>query len=94
MVWNPEAPSIEPLIKKGLIIPSHWALQYQFLFQPQTENTVLVRYSRDVSSFGLKVSNEGRRWDKAAIAGNEKKVLEIFQKIAAEMVDSLRFQSR
>ncbi len=93
MVWNPNSPSLEPLVKKGLKIPSRWALQCQFLFQPQLENAVLVRFSRDADSFGLKVSNEGKSWDKTVIAGNEKKVLEIFQKIASEMMDSLRFQS-
>jgi hypothetical protein len=93
MVWNPEAPSLDPLVKKGLTIPSSWALQCQFLFQPQPENAVLVRYSRDTGSFGLKVSKDGKNWDKAAIAGNEKKVLEIFRKMASEMAGSLHFQS-
>ncbi len=91
MAWNPDAPALEPLVRKGLMIPSHWALQYQFLFQSHPEHAVLVRYSRDVSSFGFKVSNERKSWDKAAIAGNEKKVVELFQKMVSEMVDSLRF---
>jgi hypothetical protein len=93
MAWNPDAPSLQPLVKKGVMIPSHWALQYQFLFQPQLEQAILVRYSKDVGSFGLKVSNEEKNWDKAAITGNEKKVFEAFQKMASEMVDSLRYHS-
>jgi len=93
MAWNPNAPSLQPLVKKGLTIPGHWALQYQFLFQPQSDQAVFIRYSRDINSFGLKVSNGGKNWNKESITGNEKKVFEAFQKAASEMVDSLRFQA-
>ena len=27
MAWNPDAPSLRPIIDEGLIIPPHWALQ-------------------------------------------------------------------
>ncbi len=93
MTWNPDAPSLQPLVKKGLTIPAHWALQYQFLFQPQLDQAVFIRYSKDVDSFGLKVSQGGKNWNKESISGNEKKVFEAFQKMASEMVDSLRFQT-
>ena len=93
MAWNPNAPSLQPLVKKGLTIPDHWALQYQFLFQPQSDQAVFIRYSRDIDSFGLKVSNVGKNWNKESITGNEKKVFDAFQKAASEMVDSLRFQA-
>jgi hypothetical protein len=93
MTWNPDAPSLQSLVKKGLTIPAHWALQCQFLFQPQLDQAVFIRYSKDVDSFGLKVSNGGKNWNKELIAGNEKKVFEAFQKMALEMVDSLRFQT-
>jgi hypothetical protein len=74
-------------------IPSHWALQGQVLFQPRLEQAVFLRYSKDVHSFGLKVSDEGKPWDKESAAGNEKKVYESFQKPVLEMVDSLRIQN-
>ncbi len=93
MTWNPEAPSLQPLVKKGLTLPAHWALQCQFMFQPQLDQAVFIRYSREVDSFGIKVSQGGKRWDKESIAGNEKKVFEAFRKMASEMVDSLRFQT-
>lgn len=93
MAWNPDAPTLQPIIKKGLLITSQWALQCQFLFQPQVEHAVFTRYSRSVRSFGLQVSSEGRNWDKESISGNEKKIYEIFQKTASEMIDSLRLQN-
>ena len=37
MAWNPDAPSLQPIVKKGIVIPSHWALQGQFLFIYQGE---------------------------------------------------------
>jgi hypothetical protein len=92
MAWNPDAPSLQPLVRKGLTVPAHRALQCQFLFQPQLDLAVFIRYSRDVDSFGIKVSDGGKNWNKASIAGNEKKVLEAFRKMVLEMVDSLRFQ--
>jgi hypothetical protein len=93
MTWNPDAPGLQPLVKKGLTVPAHWALQCQFLFQPQLDQAILIRYSRDIDSFGLKVSHGGKSWDKESIAANEKKVFEAFQKMASETVNSLRFQT-
>lgn len=93
MAWNPEAPSLQPLIGKGMVIPSHWALQSQILFQSQLEHVVFIRYSKDVHSFELKVSNEGKNWDKASLSGNEKRAVETFQKVISGMMDSLRFQN-
>ncbi len=93
LAWNPDASSLQPVVRKGLKIPSHWALQAQVLFQPQAESAVLFRYSRDIRSFGMKVSDEGKAWDKDSISGNEKKVLESFQRTASSMIESLRLQN-
>jgi hypothetical protein len=93
MAWNPDAPSLQPIVKKGVRIPDHWALQYQFLFQPQLEHAVFIRYSKDVHSYGLKVSDEGKSWDKESISGNERKVYEIFQKMVSEMIESLSLKN-
>ncbi len=93
MAWNPEASSLQPLVKKRLKIPSHWALQVQVLFQPRAESAVFIRYSRDVRSFGLRVSDEGKAWDKNSISGNEKKVYESFQRAVSSMIESLRLQN-
>ena len=94
MAWNPDASSLQPIVRKGLKIPSHWALQVQVLFQPQVESAVFLRYSRDIGSFGLKVSDEGTAWNKDSISGNEKKVYESFQRAASGMIESLRLQNR
>ena len=59
MAWNPDAPSLQPIVKKGLVVPSRWALQGQFLFPYQGEHAVFIRYSKDVNSFGFK--GVGRR---------------------------------
>jgi hypothetical protein len=93
MAWNPDAPSLQPIVKRGMRIPSHWALQYQFLFQPQLEHAVFIRYSKDIRSFGLKVSDEGKSWDKESISGNEKKVYEIFQKMVSGTIESLSLKN-
>lgn len=93
MAWNPDASSLQPVARKGLKIPSHWALQVQVLFQPQVESAVFLRYSRDIRSFGLKVSDEGKAWDKDSISRNEKKVYESFQRAVSSMIESLRLQN-
>jgi hypothetical protein len=93
MAWNPEAPSLQPVMKKGLILPSHWALQGQFLFLFQGEHAVFFRYSKDVNSFGIKVSEKGEDWEKGIMSGNEKKTHEIFQKTFMEMMDSIQIKS-
>jgi hypothetical protein len=89
MAWNPDAPFLQPIVKKGIIIPSHWALQGQFLFVYQGEHAVFMRYAKDVNSFGLKISEEGKDWERESISGNEKKAYETFQKTFMRMIDSL-----
>jgi hypothetical protein len=88
MAWNPDAPSLQPIVKKGFVIPSFLALQGQFLFLYQGEGAVSIRYSKDVNSFGMKVSDGGRRWERESISGNEKRVYEVFQKIFLKMIDT------
>lgn len=90
MAWNPEAPSLQLLLRRGMIIPPHWALQGQFQFVYQAEHAVSIRYSRDVNSFGMKVSDAGDGWGRGSISGNEKKVYEIFRKSFLEMIDTVR----
>ena len=92
MAWNPEAPSLQSLTKKGFTIPSHLALQGQFLFLFQGEHAVLVRYSKDTHSFGTKMSEKGDDWEKGVISGNEKRVYESFQKSFMEMMDSIQIK--
>lgn len=93
MAWNPAAPSLQPIIKKGYVIPHNWALQGQLLFGYLGEHAVFVRYSKDVSSFGMKISEEGKNWERDSISGNEKKVYEIFQKGFMEMVSSIALKN-
>jgi hypothetical protein len=93
MRWNPDAPSLQPVMKKGLILPSHWALQGQFLFLFQGEHAVFFRYSKDINSFGTKVSEKGEDWEKGIISGNEKKIYETFQKTFMELMDSIQIKS-
>jgi hypothetical protein len=89
MAWNPDAPSLQPIVKKGIVIPFHWALQGQFLFTYQGEHAVLGRYSRDVHSFGVKISEEGKDWERSSVSGNEMKTYEAFQKIFIGMINSI-----
>jgi hypothetical protein len=89
MAWNPDAPSLQGIAKKGLVIPSRWALQGQFLFLYQGEGAVSVRYSKDANSFGMKVSAGGREWEKGSISGNERRVYEAFQKTFLQIIDTL-----
>ncbi len=89
MAWNPNAPSLQPIVKKGIMIPSRWALQGQFLFVYQGEHAVFIRYAKNVNSFGLKISEEGKDWERESISGNEKKVYEAFQKTFMEMINSI-----
>ncbi len=94
MAWNPEASSLQPIAKKGIVIPSQWALQGQLLFNFQGEHAVLVRYSKAVDSFGLKVSEDGKNWEKESMAGNEKQAYEMFRKSFMETIDSIRITSK
>ena len=89
MTWNPDAPSLQPIAEKNIVIPSHLAVQGQFLFVYQGEHAVFVRYSKDIHSFGLKISKEGKDWEKDSISGNERKVYETFQKTCMEMINSI-----
>jgi len=93
MAWNPDAPSLQPIVKKGFVISSSWALQGQFLFLYQGEHAVFFRYSKDVHSFGVKVSEKGEAWEKGRISENEKKVYETFQKSFTEMIDSIQIKN-
>jgi hypothetical protein len=92
MAWNPDAPSLQPILKKGLTIPSTWALQGQFLFLYQGEHAVYFRYSKSINSFGIKVSEKEGDWDKGLIKGNEKRVYETFQKMFLGMVESIQIK--
>jgi hypothetical protein len=87
--WDPKATSLQPIIQKGIIIPSRLAQQGQFIFVYGGDHAVLVGYSRDIHSFGLKVSDEGKRWEKESISGNEKRAYENFQKAFIEMIHSI-----
>jgi hypothetical protein len=93
MAWNPEAPSLQPIVKKGILIPSYWALQGQFQFKYMGEHAVSFRYSKDVRTFGMKVSDEGRQWEKELLSGNERKVYEIFRKAFTEMIRSIEIKN-
>jgi hypothetical protein len=93
MAWNPNAPSLQPLLKKALIIPAHWVLQGQFLFIYQGEHAVLFRYSKDVNAFRMKVSEKGEDWGRGSISGNERRVCETFQKMFMEMINSIQIKN-
>jgi hypothetical protein len=92
MAWNLDAPSLQPIVKKGVVIPSVWVLQGQFLFLYQAEHAALFRYSKDITSFGIKVSEIGDDWDKGIISGNEKRVYETFEKTFMEMINSIQLK--
>jgi hypothetical protein len=89
MAWNPDAPSLQPMVKRGVAIPSHWALQGQFQFVYQGEHAVSIRYSKDVNSFGMRVSDASDVWERGSISGNEKRACEVFQKTFLEMINTL-----
>jgi hypothetical protein len=89
MGWNPHAPSLQPIVKKGLVVPSRWALQGQSLFAYQGEHAVFIRYSKDANTLGFNVTEEGDQWNRGSISGNEKKAYETFRKIFIEMINSI-----
>ena len=93
MAWNPEAATLKPLIEKGFVVPSHLALQGQVLFLCDTDHAVLLWYSQDVQTFGMRVSERDDHWKKGSISGNEKKVVETFQKRLMGMIESIRFKT-
>ena len=61
MAWNRKASSLQAVVKKGFIIPSHLALQGQIQFIYQKEHAVSIRCSRDVNSFGFEGFGGGRK---------------------------------
>ena len=89
MALNPKAPSLQAVAEKGFIIPSHLALQGQFQFIYQEEHVVSIRFSKDVNSFGLNVSEEREKWVKDSISGSEKQAYEIFKESFLKMSDSV-----
>ncbi len=91
MGWDPKAASLQPLVKAGLSIPPHLALQGQGLFVYNLDQAVLVRFSKDAQSFGIKVSDQGEKWKKSSLAGNERKASETFQKTFLDMMQSITF---
>ncbi len=93
MAWNPEARSLQPIVKKGWVIPNQWALQGQYQFIYLGEHGVSIRYSKDINTFSFKVSTEGRDWDKDLLSGNEKKVYQMFQKDFMGMVHSIQIKN-
>lgn len=93
MKWNPEAATLKPLIEKGFVVPSHLALQGQILFLYDTDHAVLLWYSRDVQTFGMKVSDRDDLWKKGSVSGNEKKAVDAFQKSLLTMIESIQFKT-
>jgi hypothetical protein len=93
MAWNPDAPSLQPIVKKGIVIQNLWALQGQSLFIYQGEHAVFIRYSKAANAFGFKVSEEGDKWNRESISGNEKKTYEAFQKSFIGVIDSIRVKN-
>ena len=90
MIWNAKASFFEPIIRQGLMIPTHMALQGQIQFLYQEKYAVSVRYSRDVNSFSLKVSGDTKRWNKDSISGNEEQALKLFKETFMKMMDSVK----
>jgi uncharacterized protein YkuJ len=89
MALNPKASSLQAVVEKGFIIPSRLALQGQFQFIYQEEHVVSIRFSKDVNSFGLKVSEEREKWVKDSISGSEKQAYEIFKEGFLKMIHSV-----
>jgi len=92
MAWNPDAPSLQPILEKGFFIPPHWALQGQFLFLYQGEHAVFLRYSKDITSFGIKISENEADWEKEVISGKEETVYESFEKSFMQLMESVQIK--
>ncbi len=92
MGWNPDAPSLQPIVGRGFLIPPRLALQGQFLFLYQGEHAVFLRYSKDITSFGIRISEKGDDWEKGVISGNENRVYENFEKSFMQTLDSIDFK--
>src|SRR4030042_2584567 len=93
MKWNAGAATVKPLIEKGFVVPSHLALQGQILFLYDTDHGVFLWYSRDVQTFGMKVSDRDDHWKKGSVSGNEKKAVDAFQKTLLTMIESIQFKT-
>jgi len=89
--WDPQASSLQPITGAGFMIPPHFALQGQGLFVHNLDQAVQIRFSKDVQTFGVKVSEKGDRWKRSSLAGDEKKVSQVFQKIFMDMIQSITF---
>jgi len=94
MTLNPKAPSLQPILKNGIALPSNLCLQGQLMFTYLGDHAVFIRYSKDVRRFGVKVSENNDKWNQTGISGNEKKVCDEFQSVFMGMVDSIAIQSR
>lgn len=92
MVWNPKAPSLQPIVQKGITIPRDLALQGQLLFVYDLDRVVLAGYSKSLHALGMKVSDRPERWRRDTLAGDEKKAFDFFEKMFVEMVESLTFK--
>jgi hypothetical protein len=90
MGWNPDSPSLRPITEKGFLIPLHLALQGQFLFPYQGEHVVFLRYSKDVNSFGTRISEKGNDWERETISGDEKRVYESFERSFMQLLNSIK----
>jgi hypothetical protein len=91
MSWNPKASSLQPIAQAGLTLPPHLALQGMGLFLYSLDRAVQIRFSKDVQSFGVRVSEKSGKWRRDVLAGNEKKVSETFQKMFMDMIESITF---
>ena len=81
MAWNPDSPSLQILVKKGIVIPPHWALQGQFLFNFQGEHAVFIRHSKDINAFGFLVSDSMTRWEKDQSRAMKRRFMRFFKKL-------------
>jgi hypothetical protein len=91
MKWNPSAPALKPIVQQGFLIPSHLALQGQFQLVYDQDHAVLVWYSRDVQSFGWKVSDRVNAWEKGILSGSEKRAVQAFEKSFLAIIKSMTF---
>jgi len=90
MGWNAKASFFEPILRQGVLIPAHLALQGQIQFVYQGKYAVSIRYSRDVNSFSLPVSGDIKKWNKDSISGNEEQVLKSFKESFMKVMDSVK----
>ena len=84
MTWNPEAATLKPLIEKGFVVPAHLHFRDKSCFFTIRTMPCFLWYSRDVQTFGMKVSDRDDYWKKGSISGNEKKGCGCFRKETSE----------